>query len=195
MLNEWYFYRFTEMMYMNPKVVAVHRSSSHTFSKFSCKTLTLLKGLGIEGDAHCGKLMKHRSRLNQNPIPPNLRQVHFMHIELFTELKEKGFHVGPGEIGENITTSNVDLLNLPRGSKLHLGNSAVVEITGLRNPCNQLNGLKEGLLAAVLDHDEEGNLIRKAGIMGIVLEGGEVRPGDEIKVELPDLPHEKLERV
>ncbi|MEM9545949.1 MAG: MOSC domain-containing protein [Bacteroidota bacterium] len=178
-----------------PKVKAVHLSPTHTFSKYSVPAITLLKGLGVEGDAHCGKLMKHRSRLKQKPVPPNLRQVHFMHVELFDELKEKGFEVTPGLIGENITTSGLDLLDLPRGTLLFLGDTAIVEITGLRNPCNQLNGLQEGLLSAVLDRDNKGNLIRKSGIMGIVLEGGVVKPGDIIRVELPEKPFFKLERV
>lgn len=180
---------------MIPKVKAVHLSPTHTFSKYSVPAITLLKGLGVEGDAHCGKLMKHRSRLKQKPVPPNLRQVHFMHVELFDELKEKGFEVTPGLIGENITTSGLDLLDLPRGTLLFLGDTAIVEITGLRNPCNQLNGLQEGLLSAVLDRDNKGNLIRKSGIMGIVLEGGVVKPGDIIRVELPEKPFFKLERV
>lgn len=180
---------------MIPKVKAVQLSPTHTFSKYSAPVITLLKGLGVKGDAHCGKQMKHRSRLKQKPVPPNLRQVHLMHVELFDELKEKGFEVTPGLIGENITTSGLDLLGLPRGTKLHLGDSAVVEITGLRNPCNQLNDLQEGLLSAVLDRDEEGNLIRKAGIMGVVLKGGDIKPGDAIRIELPEEPFLKLERV
>ncbi len=180
---------------MTPIVTQVHLSKTHNFSKSTVDSIVLLKGLGVEGDAHCGKLMKHRSRLKQNPVPPNLRQIHFMHSELFEELKEKGFEVGPGMIGENITTSNLDLLTLPKGTKLYLGDSAIVEITGLRNPCSQLNDFQEGLLAAVLDYDSEGNLIRKAGIMGVVLEGGEVKSGDDIRVELPEKPHLKLERV
>lgn len=180
---------------MNPTIKAVHRSPSHTFSKYSELSINLLKGLGVEGDAHCGKLMKHRSRVHADPIPPNLRQVHFIHDELFEELRMKGFDISPGMIGENVTTRGLDLLRLPRGTRLLLGRTAVVEITGLRNPCNQLNELMDGLLAAVLDRDDAGKLIRKAGIMGIVLEGGEVKPGDPIRIELPPKPHVKLERV
>ncbi len=180
---------------MNPIVAAVSLSPTHTFSKSEARSIMLLKGLGVEGDAHCGKMVQHRSRLTIRPIPPNLRQVHLIHSELFIELKEKGFEITPGLIGENITTIGMDLLELPRGTKLYLGVSAIVEITGLRNPCNQLNNLKDGLLAAVLENDGKGNIIRKAGIMGIVLEGGEVLPGDEIRIELPEKPFLKLERV
>lgn len=180
---------------MNPTVVSVNLSPTHTFSKMKAESITLLKGLGVEGDAHCGKMMKHRSRLKIRPLPTNSRQIHLIHAELFDELKTKGFDIGPGMIGENITTRGIDLLGLPTGSKLNIGESAVVEITGLRNPCNQLDNLQNGLLAEVIDKDEEGNVIRKAGIMGIVLEGGLIRPGDEILVTLPEKPYLKLERV
>ena len=180
---------------MNGKVIAVHRSPIHKFSKDRVESIHLIKGEGVEGDAHCGKLMKHRSRTKQVPIPPNLRQVHLMHNELFAELEGKGFKVLPGQIGENITTEGIDLLSLPKGTKLSIGNNAVIEITGLRNPCNQLNDFQEGLLAAVLDKDDEGRLIRKSGIMGIVLEAGRIKEGDDIYVDLPDGPHIPLERV
>jgi len=180
---------------MNPTVVSVNISSTHTFSKTKVDSISLLKGLGIEGDAHCGKMVKHRSRLKIRPLPINLRQVHLIHSKLFDELRIKGFDISPGLIGENITTKGIDLLNLPRGAKLLLGESAIVEITGLRNPCNQLNNLQDGLLSAVLDSDDEGNIIRKAGIMGIVSEGGIVKVGDEIRVCLPEKPFLKLEKV
>ena len=180
---------------MQAKVTAVHISQSHTFSKFSADGITLLKGLGVEGDAHMGLTVKHRSRVKADPTQPNLRQVHLVHSELFTEVAGKGFGVKPGDIGENITTAGIDLLSLPRDTILKIGPSAAVQITGLRNPCKQIDNFQNGLLAAVLDKDEEGNLIRKAGIMGIVLEGGPIKVGDAIVVELPSEPHHKLERV
>jgi MOSC domain-containing protein YiiM len=180
---------------MKGKVVAVSRSKSHSFSKSTEMSIRLLKGLGVEGDAHMGETVKHRSRVRVDPTQPNLRQVHLVQSELFDELKQKGFTIHPGDVGENITTSGIDLLGLPTGAVLHLGDSAVVEITGLRNPCSQLDGFQNGLTAAVLDRDAAGNLIRKAGIMGVVRAGGDIRPGDPIRVELPAEPHRPLERV
>lgn len=175
-------------------VVAVARDDAHRFSKAPAASITLLAGLGVEGDAHCGITVKHRSRVARDPSQPNLRQVHFVHSELFEELKAKGFTIAPGEIGENITTAGIDLLALPVGTRLVMG-TAAVEITGLRNPCHQLDDHKSGLTHAVLDKDAAGNLIRKAGIMGIVLEGGTVQSGDAIRIELPPLPHRVLEKV
>lgn len=174
------------------QVTAVSRSGSHTMSKPNNGRISLLAGLGVEGDAHMGACVKHRSRVERDPTQPNLRQVHLIHAELHDELREAGYELAPGEMGENITTRGVDLLGLPVGAKLRLGADAVVEITGLRNPCYQLDGLRPGLMAATLDRDAEGNLVRKAGIMGIVLAGGEVRPGDRIAVELPPEPHQAL---
>ena len=180
---------------MNGKILAVHLSATHTMHKFPQKEIRLLKGLGVAGDAHQGAKVKHRSRVRANPNQPNLRQVHLMHCELHEELKAKGFSIVAGQMGENITTIGIDLLGLPRQTRLYLGKEAIVEITGLRNPCHQLDGIQEGLMAAVLDKDEAGKLIRKAGIMGIVLAGGVVFPGDEIRVELPKKPFVALERV
>jgi MOSC domain-containing protein YiiM len=142
-----------------------------------------------------GVTVKHRSRVARDPSQPNLRQVHLIHAELHDELHASGFSIRAGEMGENITTRGIDLLHLPAGTRLHLGAAAVVEITGLRNPCGQLNRLQPGLQEAVLEHDAQGNLIRKAGIMGIVLSGGEVRPADPIRVELPPEPHQPLAPV
>lgn len=176
-------------------VKAVSKSRDHSFSKTNSPRITLLKGLGVEGDSHMGEKVKHRSRVAKNPDQPNLRQVHLIHSELFEELKGKGFELKPGEIGENITTQGIDLLNLPKDSILNIGSSAQIQITGLRNPCSQLDNFQNGLMAAVLDKDEEGNLIRKSGIMGIVLQGGEVTNGDEISIKLPPPPFIKLERV
>ena len=176
-------------------VMAVSRSAKHTFSKPTQGSIRLVAGLGVEGDAHSGATVKHRSRVARNPTQPNLRQVHLMHAELFQELAARGFTVGAGDMGENITTAGVDLLGLPTGARLHLGDTAVVEVTGLRNPCSQLDRFQDGLMAAVLDRDAEGNVVRKAGVMGIVVTGGEVRPGDRIQVELPPAPHQPLKPV
>ncbi|HML99096.1 MAG TPA: MOSC domain-containing protein [Tepidiformaceae bacterium] len=175
-----------------PAVVAVSRSDSHTFSKPNAESIRLLAGLGVAGDAHAGGTVKHRSRVARDPGQPNLRQVHLVHAELLAELRASGFSVAPGAMGENVTTSGVDLLGLPTGARLRLGAEAVIEVTGLRNPCAQLDGFHEGLMAAVLGRDAEGNLVRKAGIMAVVIRGGEVRPGDRIGVELPPPPHRPL---
>ncbi len=180
---------------IKPQVISLSKSDSHTFYKYNCEKLTLLKGLGVEGDAHQGKTVKHRSRVAKDPTQPNLRQVHLMHAELFQELAEKDFLVTPGAMGENITTKGIDLLRLPKYTILKIGAKAKIQITGLRNPCSQLESIKSGLMNAVLDKDEHGNLIRKAGVMGIVLTGGEVFIGDPIMVVLPETPFEKLEKV
>lgn len=152
-------------------------------------------GLGVVGDVHAGETVKHRSRVRKDPTQPNLRQVHLMHEELFDELAEKGFDIAPAQLGENVTTRGVDLLGLPRGTRLRLGEEAVVEVTGLRNPCVQLEGIAEGLMQACLDRDADGELVRKAGVMGVVLRGGDVRRGDAVVVELPEPPHQALEKV
>jgi MOSC domain-containing protein YiiM len=167
------------------KVLAVSLRSGHHFSKTPGLSIRLLTGLGVAGDAHMGMTVKHRSRVRRDPTQPNLRQVHLMHAELFEELRLKGFTVRPGDLGENVTTSGIDLLALPAGTRLHLGETAVVSITGLRNPCIQLDRFQQGLMAATLGRDAAGNLIRKAGIMSIVLADGDVRPGDQIRIELP----------
>jgi MOSC domain-containing protein YiiM len=177
------------------EVLSVSRSEMHTFSKQTFETIRLLAGLGVEGDAHMGTTVKHRSRVAQNPNQPNLRQVHLIHSELFDELLDADFHVQPGQLGENITTCRIDLLRLPAGTKLNIGKTAVIEITGLRNPCKQIDDFQSGLLSAVLDHDKDGNLVRKAGVMSIVVTGGEVRVGDSIRVSLPAKPFRPLERV
>src|SRR5687768_521726 len=180
---------------MNGIVIAVSLSQTHSFSKPNMESIKLLTGLGVEGDTHLGEKVQHRSRVAKDPNQPNLRQVHLIHAELHDELRENGFDVSPGQMGENITTRGLDLLGLPTGTKLHLGSTAVVEVTGLRNPCTQLDDFQKGLMKAVLDKDEEGNLIRKAGIMGIVLMDGEVHVNDEIRAELPPEPHERLKPV
>jgi MOSC domain-containing protein YiiM len=180
---------------MDGIVTAVSRSATHSFSKDVAPVIRLVAGLGVEGDAHQGATVKHRSRVARDPTQPNLRQVHLIHEELFEELRAAGFDVSGGQIGENVTTRGVNLLGLPRGARLHLGEVAVVEVTGLRNPCAQLNGLRPGLMAAVLDRDEDGRLVRKSGVMGVVLVGGEVRAGDPVRVELPPAPHRPLDTV
>ncbi|MCG3039555.1 MOSC domain-containing protein [Streptomyces sp. S1A] len=176
-------------------VVAVSSSGEHSFTKTNRESVTLLAGLGVEGDAHAGRTVRHRSRVAKDPTRPNLRQVHLIHEELFAEVGEAGFAVGPGELGENITTRGLDLLGLPTGTLLRIGAEAVVEVTGLRNPCPQIDGFRRGLLKRVVGRDEDGNVVRRAGIMGIVRTGGVVRPGDTIGVELPAEPHRPLEKV
>jgi MOSC domain-containing protein YiiM len=180
---------------MNAAVAAVARSGKHTLVKFNEDSIRLLPGLGVDGDAHQGATVKHRSRVARDPTQPNLRQVHLIHAELHEELHAAGFAVSAGQMGENITTQGIDLLGLPAGARLRLGNAAVVEVTGLRNPCAQLDRIQPGLMAATLGRDEHGNLVRKAGIMGVVISGGEVRPGDPIRVELPPRPHRPLAPV
>ena len=176
-------------------VTAVSLNTAHAFSKTNAPVIRLLAGLGVEGDAHMGEKVQHLYHIAKDPTRPNLCQVHLMHAELFDELRRKGFVVGPGEMGENVTTRGIELLALPTGTRLHLGDSAIVEVTGLRNPCVQIDRFQKGLMAATLDKTADGALIRKAGIMSIVIAGGEVRPGDTIAVELPALPHEALAPV
>jgi MOSC domain-containing protein YiiM len=180
---------------MNAVVTAVSRSAKHTLVKSNQHSIRLSAGLGVDGDAHHGATVKHRSRVARDPSQPNLRQVHLIHAELHEELRATGFAVSAGQMGENITTQGVDLLGLPAGARLCLGGTAVVEVTGLRNPCAQLDRIQPRLMAATLGRDEHGNLVRKAGIMGVVIADGEVRPGDAIRVELPPRPHRPLAPV
>ena len=174
-------------------VEAVASDDTHRFSKPLRATVTLVAGLGIAGDAHSGATVQHRSR--KSKPEPNLRQVHLVHVELLDVLADRGFQVGPGSIGENVLTRGVDLLALPTGTRLQLGGQAVVEVTGLRHPCRQLDRYQKGLMAAVLDRDEDGRLLRKAGVMSVVVAGGVVRPGDPIEVRLPAGEHRPLEPV
>lgn len=176
-------------------VVSVSRDDEHRFSKPPRESIQLLEGLGVEGDAHLGRTVQHRSRVAADPTQPNLRQVHLIQRELFDEVAADGHTLRPGDLGENITTADIDLLGLPRGTRLRIGADAVVEVTGLRNPCAQINTFQTGLLKSVIGHDEWGNVVRKAGVMGVVVHPGTVEPGDEIVVELPALPHRALERV
>ncbi|GGV78075.1 MULTISPECIES: MOSC domain-containing protein [Streptomyces] len=180
---------------MSAVVTAVSSNGTYSFTKPNRDSITLLAGLGVAGDVHAGVTVKHRSRVAQDPTQPNLRQVHLIHEELFDEVARAGFAVSPGDLGENITTSGIDLLALPTGTLLHLGAEAVVEVTGLRNPCRQIDAFQPGLLKQVLRREEDGTLVRKAGVMGVVVRGGEVRPGDTVRAELPEGPHRPLERV
>lgn len=177
------------------KVLAVARDSGHYFSKPTIDSITLIAGLGIEGDAHLGEKVQHLHRIKKDPDVPNLRQVHLIHDELHQELNKNGFEITPGDMGENITTRGIDLLSLPQRTILKIGKEAEIEVTGLRNPCYQLNDFKDGLMQATLEKDSDGNLIRKSGIMAIVTKGGVVRPDDPIKVELPEKPFVALEPV
>jgi MOSC domain-containing protein YiiM len=180
---------------MSATVVAVSRSGSHSFSKQNQSSIRLIEGLGVEGDAHQGVTVRHMSRVARDPTQPNLRQVHLIHAELHEELAAAGFMVQPGDLGENITTTGISLLALPTGTRLKLGSSAIVEVTGLRNPCVQIDRFQAGLLAAVVGRDASGAVQRKSGVMSVVVASGVVRPGDEIEIELPDVPHRPLEVV
>jgi hypothetical protein len=176
-------------------VLAVSRNPRHRFSKERVGAISLVAGIGVEGDAHAGHAVKHRSRVARDPFQPNLRQVHLIHAELFAELDALGFEIAPGQLGENVTTQGIDLLGLPSGARLHLGDEVVVRITGLRNPCSQLDRFRPGLMAAVLDRSADGRIVRKAGIMAVVEAGGTVREGDAIRVAMPPVPHRALEPV
>jgi MOSC domain-containing protein YiiM len=177
---------------MSATVVSVSRLAEHRFSKSPIDAIRLLAGLGVEGDAHCGDKVKHRSRVRQDPSQPNLRQVHLIHAELFDELAARGFEVAPGDLGENVSTFGIDLLGLSTGTVLRIGETATVRITGLRNPCAQIDEFNRGLLSAVVGRDDGGNVVRKAGVMGVVLVGGPVRAGDSIVIEQPPGPHTPL---
>jgi len=179
----------------NGTVIAVARSDTHTFSKVIQARIRLVAGLGVEADAHQGVTVKHRSRVTRDPSQPNLRQVHLIHAELHDELQAQGFSVTAGQMGENITTRGIDLLALPSGTRLHIGESAVVEVTGLRNPCVQIDRFQPGLLPAVLGRDANGAVIRKSGVMSVVVRSGDVVAGDTIVAEVPAPPHRALEVV
>ncbi|WP_411577362.1 MOSC domain-containing protein [Streptomyces sp. HUAS TT20] len=176
-------------------MAAVSSNGEYSFTKPNRASITLLAGLGVEGDVHSGVTVKHRSRVAVDPTQPNLRQVHLIHEELFDEVGEAGFQVAAGQLGENVTTRGIDLLSLPVGTLLCIGEEAVVEVTGLRNPCVQIDNFQQGLLKQVVGRDDAGNVVRKAGIMSVVKQGGVVRPGDTIEAKLPDEPHRPLDRV
>jgi MOSC domain-containing protein YiiM len=181
---------------MTGQIVAVARDRDHRFAKPLCRSIRLIAGLGVAGDAHAGATVQHRSRLAKRAAEPNLRQVHLIHAELLDELAAKGFAVGPGELGENVTTRGIDLLGLSRGTRLRLGADAVIEVTGLRNPCVQIDSnIGLGAMAATLDRAPDGSLVRKAGVMAIVVAGGEVHAGDPVAVLTQPADHQALEPV
>ncbi|MQY11360.1 hypothetical protein SRB5_14760 [Streptomyces sp. RB5] len=180
---------------MTPAVTAVSSNAVYSFAKPNRPSVTLLEGLGVEGDIHAGVTVKHRSRVARDPSQPNLRQVHLIPEELFAELGGRGYQVEPGNLGENVTTRGIDLYALPTGTLLRLGAEAVVEVTGLRNPCAQINGLGDGLMKQLVERAADGTVVRRGGIMGVVRTGGVVRPGDTIGVELPEGPHVPLAPV
>jgi MOSC domain-containing protein YiiM len=179
---------------LTPVVAAVSRSGRHGPRKANEDAIVLVEGIGVEGDAHAGTTVQHLSRMRRDPAQPNLRQVHLIHSELHEELRGRGFDVSAGEMGENVTTRGLDLLGLPAGTRLRLGETAEIEVTGLRTPCKQLDGIQPGLMKATLER-RNGDMIRKAGVMAVVVRGGEVRPGDPIAVELPAEPRRALEPV
>ena len=179
----------------SPLVTGLAAAPRHRFSKEPVTEVRLVAGHGVEGDAHAGATVQHRSRKRWRPQDPNLRQVHLLATELLEELQDKGYDVGPGRLGENVTTSGVDLLALPTGTVLRLGDEAEVEVTGLRNPCVQIDRFSPGLLGEVLGRDEGGAVVRRAGVMGVVLCSGEVRVGDPLTVVLPPEPHTPLAPV
>ncbi|MFJ4204644.1 MOSC domain-containing protein [Streptomyces sviceus] len=180
---------------MGGKITAVSSNGTYSFTKPNRESITLLAGFGVEGDVHGGATVKHRFRMKKDPSQPNLRQVHLMHEELFEEVRRAGFEVAAGELGENVTTRGVDLLGLPVGTLLHLGGEAVVAVTGLRNPCAQIDRFQKGLMKQVVGRSEDGRALFRSGIMSVVVSGGVVRAGDAVGVELPKGPHRPLDIV
>lgn len=166
-------------------VVSVSRDDQHRFSKPAVSSIRLLAGIGIEGDSHAGATVQHRYEKKRNPSAPNLCQVHFIAAELFDDLVTDGYTVRPGELGENVTTAGIDLMTLPLRTRLHLGAEAVVSITGMRSPCSLINGYQTGLMKQLISTDATGTVQRRGGIMGVVVTGGVVNPGDSIRVQLP----------
>ena len=180
---------------MSSVVSAVYRSPSHSFSKPEAQEIELVAGLGVAGDCHQGARVQHLSRVAADPSQPNLRQVHLIHSELFAEAAAQGFRVRPGDLGENITTTGLDLLGLPTGTVLRIGERALLALTGLRNPCKQIDAFESGLLTAVVGRAQDGSPVFKAGVMAVVLLGGTARAGQQIEVSLPPLPTVPLERI
>jgi MOSC domain-containing protein YiiM len=177
------------------QVVSVSWRNGHGLGKIVRRSIRLIAGEGVEGDAHCGITVKHRSRVAKDPTLPNRRQIHLIHSELLDDLALQGFTVAPGDLGENILTRGIDLLGLSAGTILHIGQTVQVEVTGLRNPCSQINGHSAGLMNALISHQKDGTLIRRSGIMGIVLVGGDIRIGDHVTPRLPDHAHKALTPV
>ncbi|HYO32477.1 MAG TPA: MOSC domain-containing protein [Nocardioidaceae bacterium] len=178
-----------------PTVRGVSKDTGHRFSKLPCESVELVEGLGVGGDAHAGATVQHRSRVRVDPTQPNLRQVHLLHAELFELVRRHGFELRQGDLGENLLTEHLDLLSLPQGTLLAVGADAVVRVTGLRNPCRQIDGFQAGLLKLMVARDRTGQVQRRAGIMAVVERGGMVRPGDAIQVQLPPEPHLPLHVV
>jgi MOSC domain-containing protein YiiM len=179
-----------------PSVVAVSKDGTHRFSKEPCEQITLLKGIGVQGDAHSGATVQHLHQVAKDPAQPNLRQVHLLAREFFDEAQEQGFdELAPGDLGENVLTQGLDMLSLPKDTLLHIGSQAVVQVTGLRDPCRQIDKFRTGLLKVAIGRDQNGQVLFKAGIMSVVTTGGIIRTGDTIEVELPAPPHQGLERV
>jgi MOSC domain-containing protein YiiM len=176
-------------------VVAVSKDGQHRFSKKPCEQITLLEGLGVQGDAHAGVTIQHLHRVAKDPTQANLRQVHLLPREFFNEALEEGYQLGPGDLGENVLTQGLDLVGLSQDTLLHIGQQAVVRVTGLRDPCVQIDRFRKGLLKVALGRDEDGQAVRKAGIMAVVATGGIIHPGDKIEVELPAPPHHALKCV
>ena len=166
-------------------VAGVFVSGGHTFSKSERYSVTLLQGLGIEGDAHCGSTVQHLSDRKKNSTRSNLRQLHLIQSELIEELNATGFDVRPGDLGENITTGQIDLPALPQGTLLRIGDTAVVEITGLRTPCFKIERFRKGLRSAVTEHRHGGPATLKGALMAIVVAGGVVNRDDRIGVIIP----------
>lgn len=177
------------------EVAAVHLAPDHGFSKRTAPEIEVVAGLGVEGDAHQGARVRHRSRVAADPTQPNLRQVHLIHAELFDDVADQGFEVGPGDLGENVTTRGLDLLALPVGSMLAVGPDVLLAVTGLRNPCRQIDAFQPGLLGAVVDRNADGSLRRLAGVMAVAVRGGTIRPDDPILVARPPGRHHPLDRV
>ena len=180
---------------LGAKVIAVAKDGAHRFSKKLMSEICIVEGMGVAGDAHLGETVKHRSRVATNPSAPNLRQVHLIHSELFSEVRKRGFVVGAADLGENITTTGIDLLALPKGTILKIGQTVELEVTGLRNPCKQINEFQAGLLSAVLMKEANGNVIRKTGVMAVAKVGGLVKASDPIQLSYPMKPYFPLERV
>ena len=166
-------------------VLSVSRDDKHRFSKPTVSSIRLVAGFGVEGDSHAGATVQHLYEKKRNPSAPNLCQVHFMAAELFDDLVPTGYTVAPGELGENVTTEGINLMSLPLGTQLHLGAQAVVSVTGMRSPCSLINGYQKGLMKQLIKTDAAGTVHRRGGIMGVVVRGGVVNPGDCIRVELP----------
>lgn len=176
-------------------VESVHRSESHDFTKATVEEVVLVAGVGIEGDAHAGATVQHVSRKKKDADRPNLRQVHLVSAELHEELVADGFDLDHGGFGENLVTRGIALGDLPVGTTLALGDDAIIVLTGLRDPCAQIDRHREGLRAAVAFDPGEGPKLFRDGAMAMVVRGGVVRTGDPIGVALPPEPHHPMRKV